>query len=237
MILRALRRRRRLRQIDVAQAAGVSQSTQSRAESGHFDRLSLRVLRRIFAAVDAEFLGEARWRGGALDRLIDQRHAEVSSAVVTWLIREGWQAHPEVTYSRYGERGSMDVVGLRPENRAALMVEVKTEIASSEEMNRRFDAKVRLLSDVCHERFGWRPSTIGGVIVLLDSSTNRDRATRLGALLDTSLPTRGRDVIGWLRRPHGRMRGLWFVRVMPPGNDKQHPAGPQRVRRPRSRPC
>ncbi len=178
-------------------------------------------------------MGEARWRGGALDRLIDQRHAEISAIVVERLIREGWQAYPEVTYSRFGERGSMDVVGLRPAERAALMVEVKSEIASSEEMNRRFDVKVRLLSDVCPERFGWRPSTVGGVVVLLDSSTNRDRVARLGALLDASLPVRGHDVIAWLREPLAPLRGLWFVRLMPRRNGTQDPAGPQRVRRPR----
>ena len=51
--LRALRRRRGLRQLDVAEAAGVGQTTISRAERGHLKSLSNAALRRVAAALDA----------------------------------------------------------------------------------------------------------------------------------------------------------------------------------------
>jgi transcriptional regulator with XRE-family HTH domain len=66
-LLRALRRRRGLRQIDLAVAAGLAQSTISLIERGHLDRLAIRTLRTVFAVVDARFDGGVAWRGGAID--------------------------------------------------------------------------------------------------------------------------------------------------------------------------
>lgn len=51
-----------LAQRDLADAAGVSQSVVSRAEAGHFDTLSVRVIRRVFAALDVRLDLNARWR-------------------------------------------------------------------------------------------------------------------------------------------------------------------------------
>ena len=60
---------------------------------------------------------------------------------------EGWLTAAEVTYSGYGERGSIDLLAFHPATRTLLVVEVKTEIASVEETLRRHDAKVRLAPD------------------------------------------------------------------------------------------
>ena len=48
-VIRAVRHRRGLRQIDVAQTAGVSQAYVSYVERGHLDRLSVDTVRRIGA--------------------------------------------------------------------------------------------------------------------------------------------------------------------------------------------
>ena len=108
--LRALRRRLGLRQLDVALAAGVSESTVSDVERGHIDTLSLRQARAIFAAVDARLLADIVWRGGALDRLLDERHALLTGRVAELLCEWGWQVATEVTFSRYGERGPIDLL-------------------------------------------------------------------------------------------------------------------------------
>ena len=57
MALRSLRLRAGLRQIDVARAAGVSQSLVSAVECGRLATLPVGTLRRIFAAVGAGFDG------------------------------------------------------------------------------------------------------------------------------------------------------------------------------------
>lgn len=52
--LRAIRLRRNSRQLDVAVHAGVSQPVVSRQERGHLDALTIRTIRRIAAALEAD---------------------------------------------------------------------------------------------------------------------------------------------------------------------------------------
>ena len=75
--------------------------------------LPLATIRRIFAAVDAGFEGIVHWRGAGLDRLLDARHASLVAARVLRLKETGWDPSVEVSYSVYGERGSIDVLGAR----------------------------------------------------------------------------------------------------------------------------
>ncbi|MGH2464131.1 MAG: helix-turn-helix domain-containing protein, partial [Candidatus Limnocylindrales bacterium] len=102
LVIRALRRRRGWRQSDLAAAAGFSQATISGLERGHVDNLSLRTLRRILLALEARADVDLRWRGGALDRVVDEGHARVVGRVVRWLASHGWRTSVEVTYSVYG---------------------------------------------------------------------------------------------------------------------------------------
>ncbi|HVH18470.1 MAG TPA: helix-hairpin-helix domain-containing protein, partial [Myxococcota bacterium] len=52
-------------------------------------------------------------RGFALDgdRLLDERHAAMVEAVMRRLVALGWKVRAEVTFSSFGERGSIDVFG------------------------------------------------------------------------------------------------------------------------------
>lgn len=63
-MLRALRQRRGLRQLDVALAAGVSQTLVSLIERGHLSTISLRTLRSVLAVLDARTEVLVTWRGG-----------------------------------------------------------------------------------------------------------------------------------------------------------------------------
>lgn len=230
--LRALRRRRGLRQIDVAEAAGVGQTTVSRAERGHVDTLSNAALRRIAAALDAELVLELRWRGGALDRLLDERHALLGAIVVDTLRTAGWQVIPEVTYSRYGERGSIDLLAAHHGTHSIAVCELKSEITSYEEMQRRFDSKRRLTQVISMERFGWRPTAVGALLVVLDTTANRTRLERISSLVAASYPERSLDIRRWLRTPAGPLAGLWFVRLSHHRAGKCRRPGPDRIRRP-----
>jgi transcriptional regulator with XRE-family HTH domain len=160
-ILRALRLRKRLRQIDVAASAGVSQSTISLVERGHCDRLALSALRRVFAGVEARLELIATWRGAEIDRLIDEDHARLVAVIVGLLRRFGWITEVEVTYSRYRERGSIDVFAGHEVSRSVLVVEVKTAIGGTEATGRKLDEKTRLAAVLAEDRFGWRPRAVG----------------------------------------------------------------------------
>lgn len=209
-LLRALRRERSLRQVDVAAAAGVSQSLISLIERGHLAKLSIATLRTIFAVAEARFEGTVSWRGGAIDRLLDERHAQLVGGVARDLRASGWQVELEVTFSVYGERGSIDVVAHHVERGIVLVVEIKTELTSIEETIRRIDAKDRLAPRIVLDRFGWRSRTGARLLVVLDSSTNRRRVANHEQSLTTAFPDRGVNVRRWLRQPTGRLSGLLF---------------------------
>jgi transcriptional regulator with XRE-family HTH domain len=216
-LLRALRRRRGLRQVDVAIAAEVGQSTISLMERGHLDRLALRTVRAVFAIVDARFDGVVSWRGGAIDRLLDERHSLVVGAVAALLRANDWFVQVEVTYSVFGERGSIDLLAFHRATQTLLIIEVKTEITSVEETIRRHDVKVRLAAEIAAERFGWSSrGPADRLLVVLDTSANRRRVGRHERTIRVAYPTAGRDVRRWLRRPDGAFRGLLFLPLSNP---------------------
>ena len=210
-LLRALRKRRRWRQADVAAAAGVAQTTISLIERGHLDRLALRTVRTVFATVDARFDGYVSWRGGAIDRLLDERHAHLVAAVALLLRSHGWRVEVEVTFAIYADRGSIDILAFDPRTRTLLVVEVKTEITSIEETARRHDLQVRRGAQIAAQRFGWQAASVSKLLVVLDESTSRRRVARHAGTLEIAYPTRGRDVRRWLSRPQEAMRGLMFL--------------------------
>lgn len=234
LILRSLRRRLGKRQIDLAVEAGVSQSAVSRAERGHLDTLSIRTLRKLFAAVDARFEGDVRWRGGQVDYLLDRAHAELGTLVAERLARLGWTVTPEVTFMRLGERGSIDLLATRADLRAAAIIELKSEMTSFEEQQRRLDIKARVGASVVEERLGWRPRCVAVILVLADNSTNRGRVRRVSRLIRSSLPAGNWQLQRWLARPSGDIAGIWFLRDMTRGTIKCRRQAPHRVRSQRS---
>ena len=117
-------------------------------------------LRSVFAALEATVELAPRWRGGEIDRLLDAGHAALAGEAVWVLTGLAWLAIPEVTYSVFGERGSIDVLALRETDSIAVMLEVKTSINSVEELLRKTDVKTRLLPGLVADRFGWRPTSV-----------------------------------------------------------------------------
>jgi transcriptional regulator with XRE-family HTH domain len=215
-ILRALRLARGLRQRDVAEAAHVAQATVSMIERGHWTQLSAGVVRRVFAVVEARFEAQLSWRGGALDRLLDEGYASVVGTFATILRDADWEIEVEVTYAHFGERGSIDILAIRPNPRIALAVEVKAELASIEETIRRLDEKTRLCGGIVQERFGWQPVAVSRLLVIREGSTARRRIARHGTVLEAAFPARGAAVRPWLRTPVGQLSGLILVPVSTP---------------------
>ena len=85
MILRAVRRRRRLTQSELARLAGVSQQSVSSLECGLADRATLRRIREVSAPLGITVDLVLRWKGPDLDALVDARHARLVKQVVARL--------------------------------------------------------------------------------------------------------------------------------------------------------
>ena len=230
--VRVLRQRRRLRQLDLAGACDLAQTTVSRVERGHVETLSLRALRQVAAAVDARLTVSLAWRGADLDRLLDERHAELSGAAAGLLTKLRWLVIPEASYSRYGERGSIDLLAMRADHQTVLVVEIKTELVSLEETLRRLDTKARLARVLGVERFGVRAQHVGRLLVLPDASTPRRHVLRHDAVLGKALPHRGPSVRGWLDVPIGPLAGVLFLSLSHGRAGRRRSITPTRVRRP-----
>jgi hypothetical protein len=219
-LVRVLRVRLAMRQADVARRAEVTQKVVSLVERGHLDGLPLRHVRRVVGAVggSAELL--VRWRGGEIDRVLDSAHATLVGATARWLPRYGWEIAAEVSYSEFGERGSIDLLAWHAATRSLLVIEVKSELTSVEELLRRHDVKVRLAPRIATQRFGWHPVAVARLLVLPAESTARRRVIRHAAVLDRAYPLRGDELRGWLRAPDVSDRpigGVLFLRVATAG--------------------
>ena len=196
-----LRQRLELRQEDVAARAGVRHDTVSRLERGDIGGMTLATIRRIFAVFDAEVVLYVRWHGGDIDRLLDRRHAEMGEAMVERLSSLGWTVMPEVSFSEFGERGSIDLLGWHPASSTLLVIEIKTELTSIEETIRRHDAKARLGAKIARERLGWEAQMVGRLLVLPEERTPRRHVERHEGLFLRSYPMRGWELRRWLASP------------------------------------
>ena len=224
-LLRALRRRRGWRQVDLAARAGTSQSHISAIERGGAGSSSLWTLRRVFEVLEARAEVSVSWRGADLDRLLDEDHRKLVAQVARRLDAYGWQIELEATYSEYGERGSIDVLALLPAQRACLVIEVKSAVASTEEIGRKLDEKARLSPRIVERRSGWRPETVGRVVVLPETMRLRRLIAR-EETLRRMFPASMTVLRGWLRHPVGPIAALWFLS----DSSRRGLGGPPRVR-------
>jgi hypothetical protein len=192
--------------------------------------MAVETITAICQPLGARVALEIRWQGAALDRLLDERHAALSGATASRLRSLGWTVEVEVSYSHFGERGSIDLLAWHPISATVLTVEIKTELASVEEMLRRLDAKTRLARRIAVERFDYRPHGVARLVVVADSSTARRQVDRHCALLEIALPDRGEPARAWLTRPAGTMSGLIFLSANDGARRRQASTTPRRVR-------
>lgn len=119
---RAVRIRKRWRQVDLAVRAGVSATTISRIEGGRLHLLAVGTLLRVGAALDVRVDWQPRWRGAELDRMINAGHAAMHEAAAARFSGTGWVLAPETTFSIYGERGAIDILAHHPPTASLLVV-------------------------------------------------------------------------------------------------------------------
>lgn len=211
--LRALRRLRGWRQVDLGRRAGVSRDVVLRAENDRLRGITIGSLDRIAAALEAYLVIEIRWRGAELDRLIDAVHARLAAAAARRLERAGWVVHVEVSFNHFGDRGRCDLVAWHARTRTLLIVEIKSRLGDLQETLGRLDVKLRLGTIIARELGLDRPARIVGAIVLAENGANR-RVVRGHDVLFRRYALRGRQAFSWLRRPDPADRAvsglLWF---------------------------
>lgn len=203
---RLLRRRAGLRQTDLATPRWIAQEI----EAGRAGRLPVNYLRNHFATLGAKAQLTIWWNGAALDRLFDQRHADIVEVTGRTLSKYGFTLKAEYSFNEFGERGSIDLFAGNERSRTVFVGEAKSEWGSLEETLRRQDAKVRLAPKLARDAFGWHPAAIASVLVFPDESTARRVADRYSAAL-SGYPARSREIRRWLKRPDGHLAGIWFL--------------------------
>lgn len=208
--VRALRRRRGWSRVKVAELADVSAATVWRCEVGDADTLTLRTITRVVNALGATASFRAYWRGENLDRLLDEEHARLVERIVQVLVENGWVVAPEVTFSIYGERGSIDVLAYHPGQRAVLVVEVKSVVPDMQAMLSGIDRKARLAPAIARER-GWAVGHVSRLLVLPEGSTARRRLGEHAATIGQALPLRTTAMRDWLADPSGAVGGVMFL--------------------------
>ncbi len=192
--------------------------------------MPLQTIRAVFAVLEMSLALDARWRGGELDRIVDHRHAALVGQLARRLEETGWVVHAEVSFSVYGERGSIDLLAWHLGMRALLVSEVKSSLNSVEETLRRHDVKVRLGPTIARERFGLRATTCARLLVLPDESTARRRVAAHATVLARSYPIRGSAARSWLRAPISDAALLLFLSPARGGRSVQSAGAGHRVR-------
>jgi hypothetical protein len=209
--LRTIRRRLAISQEALAVEAQVPVRDVIAIESGRAGTVRLDRLRSVFEAADGRARLTTWWHGAAADRLIDAEHASLVERALGLFRARGWKTAAEVTFSRYGERGSIDILAGYQPKLAVAVCEVKASIGAMEEMNRSLDIKERHAPGLAHERFGWRPRTVGRLLILPEERTVRRVVDRHVATMATVYPARSREIRAWLHQPSRSLRGIWFL--------------------------
>ena len=207
-----LRVRQRLTQAALSARAGVSRQAVSLLECGQARRLKMSTVESILSALGARMEVRVLWNGPELDRLMDAGHAAIGARIKQRLGRWGWIVRVEVSYSRYGERGRIDLLAWHPATRTLLVVEIKTELVDVQSLLGSLDVKARLARHVA-EQFGWHVGSVVPAIVFSEGRTTRRHLRKLDPLFDR-FNVRAREAVSWLRRPTATPSGLmWFVTV------------------------
>jgi hypothetical protein len=204
----------------------------SRIERGHLRPLSVDAILRVAEALEIRIDWSPRWRGGDLDRMLNAGHAAMHNSVARRFRRLPWLMAPEVTFSIYGERGTIDILAFHPPTGALVVIELKTELVDVQDLIGSFDRYRRLAANVARDR-GWIARSVSCWVVFRDTPTNRRRVSAHADVLRASYPDDGRTMRRWLWAPVGSVAGLSFIADgTSRSSGSASSSGVRRVRRP-----
>ncbi|HEV2005921.1 MAG TPA: helix-turn-helix transcriptional regulator [Candidatus Limnocylindrales bacterium] len=231
-LIRVLRIRRGWRQADLAARSHVSRSAISRIERGHLDAISLKTLRSVARVLEVTIDLAARWQGANTDRILNAGHARLHEDIARLLDSiAGWEHAPEVSFSIYGERGVIDILAFHAVSGCLLVIELKTELASLEDLLTVMSRRRRLAAQIAAER-GWQARTVSTWVVIRESEANERRIRRFAATLRAAFPANGHAIRSWLRHPVGAIDALSLWANAPDLSVNERAATRKRVRRP-----
>jgi len=133
------------------------------------------------------------WRGGQLDRLLDERHADIVKVTARRVRADAWLTLAEVTFANLPNMGRSTCWPSARTSELSRSWKIKSEIGSIEETHRRHDVKVRLPRAIMRDRFGWEPRTVGRILVVPEDRTIRRVVERHSATFAASYPARNRE--------------------------------------------
>ena len=207
---KAVRLRRGWRQADVAHRARVSSGVVSLIERGHLDRVSVPAFRRVAATLEIRAEMSLSLPHGEIERLLTAGHAALHESLARYITGlPGWVHAPEVSFAVYGERGIVDILAFHPATGSLLVIELKTELVSIEDLLGTMDIRMRHAAKIARER-GWHAKSVSAWVVLAESATNHRRVRAYDHALRAAFPADGRAMRRWLRRPAGPIRALSF---------------------------
>lgn len=209
--VRALRTRHGWTQDELSERARLSRTKAGRIERDQICRIAFGDLEAVALALDGQLGLDFRWRGEAFDRLIDERHAALVAAIVRIFLSAGWEVEVEVSFSIYGERGSIDVFARHPPTGFVAVVEVKASIGEAGGTLIGVDRKARLAPAIARER-GWRCTGVAKLLVVAEGNTARDRINRHRDAFRSALPATTRECLAWIRQPTSTVpAGIMFI--------------------------
>jgi transcriptional regulator with XRE-family HTH domain len=188
--LKEARLAQRLRQIDVASDAGITQPFYSRIERGKELGAALETLCACAAALNVQLAGFVEAMPGA-DLPRDIEHLRRQSLIVAAAAKGGWTAIPEAAVDQGRWSRSIDVLLGRAARREAAVVEVWDLLLDGGEAFRGLAGKVHALGEQLSD--GWR---VRGLLVVRATRRNRVLVRELMPLIDARFPA---SSAGWLR--------------------------------------
>lgn len=141
----------------------------------------------------------------------------------------GWIRAPEVSFAIYGERGVIDILAFHEPTGSLLVIELKTEFVSLENLLSTMDIRLRHAAKIGRDR-GWQVRTVSAWVVFADSTTNRRHVRAHATALRSAFPGDGRRMRGWLVRPAGTIRAISFWSNVNGTTANRTVAGRRRVR-------
>jgi transcriptional regulator with XRE-family HTH domain len=226
-ILRMLRIKKSWRQVDVAQAAGVSRLAVSRHELGLLDDANVGAVRLHAAALGLRAELVLIGRGGDLAKMTDEEHAAIVEHVAAALIEHGWLVDAETSFNHFGDRGRFDLLAFHPATGRLVIVEVKTELTNLQELLGVLDVKERLAKRVA-TKHGWAATSVSTLLAVAGTDVARKTVAAHPALFGSFTIGRGQSAMWTTALDRPRRTLIW----MPPSRAGRSAsrAGRKRVR-------